>query len=114
MCSFMKISQMVFNSQSGYACMVEMAITQCSKGNNFKNRKPRVMCSAHRLIVLYISVKFHVNISNSFQVTEPIQVHGRDGYIQCSKGNNSRTRKPNVMVYVFCMSSHGALHLCEV
>ena len=41
------------------------------------------MCSAHCLIMLYISVKFHENISNGFQLTEQtrVLVHGRNGYI---------------------------------
>ena len=31
------------------------------------------LCSANRLIVLYISVKFHEKISNGFSLTEPVQ-----------------------------------------
>ena len=34
--------------------------------------------------------------------------------VQCSKGNNSKIRQTRVMVHMFCMSSHGALYLCEV
>ena len=62
------------------------------------------MCSVCRFIVLYICVKFHENISNGFQLTEQTQVHGRNGYVQCSKGNNSKSRQSRVMVHVFCMS----------
>ena len=65
-------------------------------------------------MVLYICVRFHENISNGFQRTDQTQVHGRNGYVQCSKGNNSKSRQTKVMVHVFCMSSHGALNLCEV
>ena len=68
------------------------------------------MYSAHCLIVLYICVKFHENISNCFQLTDRTRVHGRNGYVQCSKGNNSKSRKTRVTVYV----SNSALHLCEV
>ena len=68
------------------------------------------MCSA----LLNIYVKGHENISHSFQLTEWTLVHGRNGYIQCSKGNNSESRKPRAMGNVLCTSSHGALHLCEV
>ena len=39
---------------------------------------------------MYICVKFHENISNGFQLTERTRAHGRNGYFQCSKGNNSR------------------------
>ena len=45
---------------------------QCSKGHTSKSRKTRVMVlefgMLSRYMVLYISVKFHENISNSFQV----------------------------------------------
>ena len=37
----MKISQMVFNLQSGHEYMLEMAV-QCSNGNNSKSRQTRV------------------------------------------------------------------------
>ena len=61
----------------------------------------RFMCSAHRLIVLYICVKFPANISNGFQLTERTRVYGRNGYVQCSKGNNSKSRQTRVTVHVF-------------
>ena len=31
-----------------------------------------------------------------------------------TKGNNSKSRKTSVTVHVFCMSSYGVYHLCEV
>ena len=45
---------------------------QSSKGNNSKSRQTRVMilCSARRLIVLYICVKFLENISDGIKVME--------------------------------------------
>ena len=64
-------------------------------------------------MVLYIFEKFH-NISNDFQVTELTLVHSRNGYVQYSKGNNSKSRKNIVKVHVFCKSSHSALYLWEV
>ena len=72
------------------------------------------MCSARRLMVLYICVKLRENITNSFRVMEQTRVHGRNGYVQCSKGNNSKSRQKRVMVCMFYTSSPGALHLCEV
>ena len=33
------------------------------------------------------------------------------GYVQCSKGNNSKSRQNTVTVHVFCKWSHSALHL---
>ena len=50
--------------------------------------KPKLqfMCSAWHLMVFYICVRFRENITNGIRV----------------------------MVHVFCLSSDGALHLCEV
>ena len=67
----------------------------------------RFMCSAHRLKVLYICVNFHENI-------ERTGVHSRNGYfhyLQCLKGRNSKSRLTRVTFFVFCMLSHGAIHL---
>ena len=89
---------------------------QCSKGNNSKVGKPELwfMGSACRLIEHYICVKFCENILNGFQLTERTWVHGRNGYVQCSKGNNSKSRQTRVTVHMLCLSSHSDLHLCEV
>ena len=94
------------HGRNGY---VQRAITP-------KVGKPELqfMCSACPLIVLYICLKFRENISNGFQLTERTLVHGRNGYVLCSKGNNSKSRQSRVMVQVFCTSSHSALHLCEI
>ena len=88
---FIKISGTVFNLQSGHEYMVEMAMLNALRGTTPKVGKPelRFMCSARRLIVLYICMKFRENISNGFKLTERTRVHGRNGYVQCSKGNNS-------------------------
>ena len=72
------------------------------------------LCSACRLIVLYICKRIHENISNHFQLTGWTWVHGGNGYVWCSKGNNSKSRHIRVTVHVFCTLSYGALYLCEV
>ena len=89
---------------------------QCSKGNNSKSRQTELlfMCSTRHLIMLYIYVKLRENITNDIRVMERTRVHGRNGYVQCSKGNNSVSRQTRVRVHVFCTLSHGGLHLCEV
>ena len=74
----------------------------------------RCMCSAGRLIMFYICVKFRENVTNCIRVMERTRVHGRNGCVQCSKGNNSVSRKPRVTVHVFYTSSHSGLHWCEV
>ena len=51
------------------------------------------MYSARRLIVLCICVKFRDNILNGFQLTEPTRVYDRNGYVQCTVGNNSKSRQ---------------------
>ena len=68
------------------------------------------MCSARRLMVLYICVKFRENNTNGIRVMEQTRVHGINGYVQCSKGNNFKSRQSRVMVHVFCTSSNDALH----
>ena len=60
------------------------------------------MCSARRLMVLYICVKFLENITNGIRVMERTREHGRNGYVQCSKGNNS-VGKPELW---FMCSAH--------
>ena len=50
------------------------------------------------LMVGYICEKFHDNISNAFHNTKRTRVHGRNGYIQCSKVNYSKSRPTGVWV----------------
>ena len=79
--SFIKISGTVFNLQSGHEYMVEMAMFNVQRAIIPKVGKPELgfMCSARRLILFYICVLFHENISNGFQLTERTRVHGRNG-----------------------------------
>ena len=72
-----------------------MAIFNVRRAITPKAGKPelRFMCSALRLIVLYICVNFRENISKGFQLTEWTRVHGRNGYVQCLKGSNSESRQ---------------------
>ena len=62
----MKICQEVFKLWSRHE--------NCShtKGNNSKSRKTelRFLCSARRLMVFNVCVKFHENMSSSFKVME--------------------------------------------
>ena len=51
------------------------------------------------------------NISNGIRVMEFTRNYVKNGYVQCSKSNNSKIRKIRVTVHMFCMSSHGALHI---
>lgn len=76
--------------------MVEIAIFNVQRAINPKVRNPELWfkCSA----LLYIYVRFHLIYIYGFHT----RVHGRNVYIQFSKGNNSRTRKPKVIVHVFC------------
>ena len=63
---FIKISQTVFNLQSGHEIMVEMAMFNVQRAVTPKVGNPELffMCSACRLMVLYICVKFRENITN--------------------------------------------------
>ena len=44
---------------------------------------------------LHICKVFH-NKFSKFQLTEQTRVHGRNGYVQCSKGNDSNSRQTRV------------------
>ena len=96
--------------------MVEMAVFNIQRAITLKEGNLLelwLMCSAHRLMMFYIYVKFHEKISNGFQLTKRTRAHGRNGYIPCSNDNNSKSRKPRVMVHALCTLSRGDLHLCE-
>ena len=68
----MKISRKVFNLQSGHKYMVEMAMFNVQKAINLKVGKAelRFISFVHRLIVLYICVKFRKNILDGTRVME--------------------------------------------
>ena len=113
----MKISQMVFILQSRHEYMVEMVMFNVQRAIIPKVGKPELwfMCSARHLMVLYIQcVKFPEIAPNDIRVIEQTQVHGRNGHVQCSKGNYSVSNQTRNTGHVFCTSSHGALHWCEV
>ena len=103
------ISRKVFDLQSRHKYKVEMAMFNVKMVITPKVGKPELlfMCSASRLIVLYICVKLSENIDRT-------RVHSRNGYFQyllCSKDSNSKSRLTSVMVFLFCILSHCALHL---
>ena len=60
-------------------------------------------------LILYMSMKFHENILNCFQVIEGTQNY----HCQISKGNNSKYVISG-MVLVLCTSSDNALHFYKV
>ena len=101
------IEQTWVHSRNGY-----FQYLLCSKGRNSKSRLIRlsVFCALH--VVLYICEKFHNYISNGVQLTERTQVHGRNGYVQCSKSNNSISRQTRVTVHVFCMCRLIVFYIC--
>ena len=84
---------------------------QCSKGNNSKVGRPELwfMCSERCLIVFYICVKFRENITNGIRVMGRTRVHDRNGYVQCSKCNNSKHRLTRV---TFMCSAHRLMVFC--
>ena len=68
----MKIFQTILKIQSGHKCTVEMAILSIQRAITVKVGKQelRFMCSARRLMVFNICVKFHENMSSGFKVME--------------------------------------------
>ena len=71
---------------------------QCLKTHNSKRTKPDLwfLCSTCHLMLL-----------------QRAHVYDWDHYLQCPKGNNSKSRQTRVTVYEFCMLNEG-LNLCEV
>ena len=65
-----------------------MAIVKFQRGITTKlyRQELQFLCSACPLMMLYISMKFHYNILNSFQVIE----RTRNYHTLNSKGNNSK------------------------
>ena len=61
-------------------------------------------------MMFYISIKFHENISNSFQVMERTRIY----HCRISNGNNSKTAWTRAKVLEFCTSSDDALYFYEV
>ena len=72
--------------------------------------KLQFLWSAPRLMMLYISMKFHDTIWNDFQVIE----RTRNEHCQISKGNNSKNVWRKATVLVVCTSSDDALYFYEV
>ena len=85
---------------------------QISKGNNFKmyRQELQFLWSAHHLIILYMSMKFHENILNGFQVIEGTQ----NFHCRISIGNNSKNVLTIVTVLVLCTSSNDVSYFYEV
>ena len=86
----------------------------CSKGNNSESRHTRVTVHVFCMSShgdLHICVKFRENITNGFRVMERTRVHCRNGYVQCSNGNNSKSSKPELR---FMCSIHRfmVLYIC--
>ena len=61
------------------------------------------------LILFYISIKYHQNITKGIQVTERTQ-----NLFQTKQGNNSNSKKASVVILVCDMSSHPILHFYQV
>ena len=59
--------------------------------------------------MLYISIKFHENILNGFQLTEQTRIY----HYRISKENNSKTVRTRVTVLVFYTSSDDALYFIK-
>ena len=71
----------------------QMTMFNVQEGITPKVGKPELqfMCSAHPLMVLYICVKFHENITNG--IMERKRIHGRNEYVKCSKDSNSESKQ---------------------
>ena len=106
--SYMILLLMIFKLQSGH----KITIVKFQRGITPKMYRQVLgfLWSACCLMMLYISMKFHENILNGFQVFE----RTRNDHWQISKGNNSKNVFTRVMVLVVCTSSDNALYFYEI
>ena len=106
---------MVFKLQRGHKYMTEITIYNVQWATTPKVGKPELgfLCSACHLMVLYISVRFHKNISKVLQVTEQTQVHERNHYVylQSSMGHNSSKETRYVVLMFFMLSGRAFIFL---
>ena len=103
----MTISLTAFELQSGHEIIIDF---QRGITPKLCRQELQFLCSAHRLMMLYISINFHENILNSFQVIERTRIY----HCQISKRNNTKTVWTRVTVLVFRMSPDDALYMYEV
>ena len=77
----MKISETIFNLQSGHEYMVEIVTFNVQRAITLKVGKPelRFMCSARHHIVLNTHGSFRKNITNGIRVMVRTKVPGRNG-----------------------------------
>ena len=76
--------------------------TQRAKTPKVGIPEERFMCSACRLMVFKVCMKFHENMSSGFKVMERTQK-----LLTHKKGKNSKSRKTKVTIHVFCTPSYG-------
>ena len=85
----------IISSEHEYiAAMAFFSISNVFNGPQFQNKVNQSY--GFCVLSLYICEKFHNNISNAFQLTERTRIHGRIGYVQYWKGNNSKSRQPEL------------------
>ena len=75
-----------------------------------KVRNPELsfLYATRRLVLFYISTKYHQNIPKGLRVTERIQ------NLFQTKGNNSKSKKARVVILVRDTSFHPVLHSYQV
>ena len=76
----------------------------------------KMKCVLHALplYIFTIFTRLNENIWNRFQVIGRTHVYDLDHYWQCSKGDNSKSKKFRVMVLIFCKLYYGDIHLYKV
>ena len=105
---FMKISWTVWKLYSGHNFVTGTATYNVQRGITLKVyiQKLWFLRSARCLMLINISMKFHEDILNGFQVTEQTRFCHWNCSLQSSKGHNSKTIYPRVMVLAICTSSN--------
>ena len=69
---------------------------------------------AHLQTNIKMYVKFQKDLPETVRRAALTRKQGWYGYLQCSNGNSSNSGQSRFTVLEFSMSSHCAIHLCEV
>ena len=88
-----------------------LSLSNITKGDNAKERKVELsfLYATHRLILFFISTKYHQNIPKSIRVTERHEI-----YFSQNKGNKSKSKKARAVIFVHDKSSCPVLQFYQV
>ena len=70
-----------------------------------------LLCATRRLVLFYISTKYHKNISKGFDLQSRHEINDLS-LSNITKGDNAKSKKGRVVIFVCDTSSGPVLHFC--